>query len=253
MGSVLARAEYIGMSELPAICVMLLTRDRVTANYAEQTLLAAMARLRYSGPLLWHIGDDTPEPEAADAHLVSLLAAAPPEMTASWSRGCGYGANYNAATMIAHQRALLVLPLEDDWELTRELNLDPLAQVLLDPAAPVSCIRMGYIGYTAPLRGEFYWDTSERQHYLLLDPASPEAHVFSGGPRLETVEFARAVGPWPDAEGMNAGAVEWEVAHRPASREGVAWPLDLIPPSGGLWNHVGSVQCRRDQVEAVEV
>lgn len=164
------------------------------------------------------------------------------------SERTGYGGNYNIATQLVHQISDLILPLEDDWELVRELNLDPIAKVLR--AGTFGCVRMGYVGMTQELRGRFV--SAEGMMWLELDPDSPERHVFAGGPRLERVDWERAVGPWIERE--DQGHTELNVADRPAARFGVAWPVDLIFPRGDAFAHIGGEKASTEGiVQAVAV
>jgi hypothetical protein len=178
------------------------------------------------------------------------------------SERTGYGASYNAMTNMVHgANEEMVLSVEDDWMLSRRFDLTPLAKVLQAglrdlaetkaPAPenftgmPIECIRLGYLGWTQPLRGELVRPLPG-QTFLMLDPATPEHHIFSAGPRLETVAFQRRLGLWP--EHVYAGIAEVDVAARPQSRRGVAWPLDqgvnaaLDNPS--LFAHIGSVSIK---------
>lgn len=235
------------MPEFPPLCIILLTYNRL--EYALKTLYSTLDYVRYSGRLSVHIADDgSPEGyrERLAAAAASYARVAEVGMT-NGARG-GYGHNYNLATQAVHESAQLVLPLEDDWQLTRPLDLDRLALALLDPWRRIGCIRLGYLGYTQPLFGEFV--VAGGDHYVLLNPASPEPHVFAGHPRLETVEWERTVGPW--AEGLNPGATEVEVCRRPAARRGVAWPADLAHPWGDLFAHIGSEPSARDHRELGE-
>lgn len=228
---------------LPPLAIVLFTCNR--PDYARRTLRSALDGVQYRGPLHVHMADDGSP--AADTDDLLRLAGGYPQVQAvsatNAERG-GYGRSYNLATQHLHG-ALgdmgLVLALEDDWELLRPLDLDPLAVALADER--LGCIRLGYVGYTQRLAGEFVFVAGA--HYLLLDAMSAEPHVFAGHPRLETVAWERTVGPWP--EGMNAGATEFTVAHRLAARRGVAWPLDLVHPRGDLFAHIGAVQARTDQ------
>lgn len=225
----------------PSVCVVLLTHapggENPRALYAQRTLRSTLDLLRYSGPLHVHIADDGSSPEHR-AHMLELAGGYPHVVTVGItnSEGRGYGASYNLATQAIHCGHEILMPLEDDWELRRELDLDPLVQALLE--GPVGCIRLGYIGYTQELRGWFTGIAGAT--YLVLDPDSPEPHVFAGHPRLETRAFERSVGPWP--EGMAAGATEFVVAARSEARTGVAWPADLVHPRGDLFAHIGSVK-----------
>lgn len=219
------------------LTIVLFTYERT--DYARETLIALAPKLHVAYPLetRLHIADDGSRPEHREELRELGERWFPGRVTISNSERGGYGANYNAATMIVHELSDYVLAIEDDWELTRPLDVDDLIEDM--QAEPrIGCLRLGYIGYTQPLRAEFM--EVRGKHYLALDPESPEPHVFSGHPRLESVAWQRDVGLWP--EGLSPGATEFEVAHRPEARTDVAWPIDLIPPRGGLFNHIGSIR-----------
>ncbi len=214
------------------IIIMLLTFDRL--DYAKKTLASAAKNLQVSESIWMHLADDGSSQEYRDELLDLAHSLWGDNVSITNSDRGGYGASYNAATQIVHSISDLVLPLEDDWELIRPLNLDPIAKVLRDEI--FGCVRMGYIGYTQELRSKFVW--AEDYHWLALDPDSAEPHVFSGGPRLETVAWERTVGLWP--EGEAAGVTEFEVAQRRVAREGVAWPIELIGVRGDAFVHIGT-------------
>lgn len=205
-------------------------------EYAERTLRSTLDNIRYDGPLSVFIADDgSPEPYSDYLKKIAGGYEYVVGVGSSNSGHAGYGANYNLAMQSVHQWAQYVLPLEDDWELLRPLDLTPLVRMLDEG---YGCIRLGYIGFTQSLRGDFVYSTSDHSMYLLLDHTSPEPHVFAGHPRLETVAWEREVGPWP--ENRDPGDTEFMVAHRKAARRGVLWPLDLLPPRGNLFVHIGT-------------
>lgn len=205
--------------------------------YAMRTMEALQKHLKYSGEIHYHIADDGSPKE----HVEKLLVK---DATTTCSNRNGYGASYNAATQLLHVTYDYLLMVEDDWELTRELDLDPLVQALDEG---IGCIRLGYLGWTQELRGKII--AKANQTFLLLDPSSEEPHVWSGHPRLETRIFQRYVGPWP--ENLDAGTTEFIVSKRQNSRENVVWPLDLGVRAGQihgtLFEHIGAVQARSDQ------
>lgn len=214
-------------------------------KYAQQTLTSLLKNLSYDGDLIYHIADDGSFPNHV-ARLSGTIAKTGRPVTNSNAAGGGYGKSFNLATQVVHDRCDYLLMVEDDWELTRPFNISPLADALSDSKAsddifPLGCIRLGYIGWTQAVYGtlEKYADRT----YFWIYPESPEPHVWSGHPRLETVAYQRAVGPWP--EGLNPGATEFEVAHRPVARKGVAWPLDFgmnaSQQAGCLFAHIGTV------------
>jgi hypothetical protein len=211
-------------------------------RYTVATLDALYLNLESHKHDLWlHIADDGSAPEWREYlwELAGTRYGANRSITNSERRG--YGGNYNSASHVTHNLSGIVglLHLEDDWQLSRTLNVDPLVTVLEEDAR-IGMIRLAYIGYTHPLRAEFI--EFRDQHFLLLDPHSPSQYVFAGGPRIETVAWARSVGPWP--ERLPAGETELLVCGRVAARQGVAWPIDLIPPRGGLFNHIGTHQVK---------
>lgn len=198
-----------------------------------------------------HIASDGDDPDYVNT-LCMVAGQYGKPFTVSNSGGKGYGANYNLAMQTVHMTLGVqwILPLEDDWELVRPLNVEPLLELLsrddyqdkIEPAdmnpTPylIGCVRMGYIGYTQALSSTFI--KYKGSHYLLFDHESAEPHVFAGHPRIETVKWERELGPWP--EGLAPGRTEWEVAHRSRSREGIVWPIDLIKPCGDAFVHIGT-------------
>lgn len=218
------------------LAIVLLTYNRL--DYAQKTLEHALKHCKYSDELLVHIADDG----SPDDYVCQLMQTAEnlgfnPTNTITPRRG--YGGSYNAAMKTLLENVDYVLPLEDDWHLTSDLNLDFLIGVLEDEPR-INCIRLGYIGYFHPLFAEFLY--VRNHHFLLLDPNSPSQYIFSGGPRVERISYTRNLGVWPEL--TPAGETELEVCRRPESRLGVAWPVDLIKPSGDLFVHFGTRQIK---------
>lgn len=222
---------------------MLLTYARL--DYARRTLSSVAQHLVTADQLWCHIADDGSSDEHRDNLLELAKAHFGDRVSMTNSNRHGYGASYNAATQVVHGLADLILPLEDDWEMTRPFDIDLIAGVLRDGV--FGCVRMGYVGATQELRGSFV--SARGRWWLELHPDSPEPHVFAGHPRLEHIDWQRAVGPWP--EGLEAGLTEFAVAHRPQARVSVAWPVDLIVPSGGLFAHIGTIQA--DSIGALAI
>lgn len=217
------------------------TVDHPRALYARRTLDAALNNIDPGdgNELRVHIADDGSDPQHV-RELTEICRKYGYEPTITNSERGGYGKSYNLMMQACHDSSDYILPLEDDWELTRPLNLGPVVKAMDASSGTVRCVRMGYLGFTQQLKGTVV--SFGGSLYLLLDPDSPEPHVFAGHPRLETVAFQRDVGSWP--EGIAAGATEWEVTHRWPARTGVAWPLDLgVPASqdwGTLFAHIGA-------------
>ena len=211
---------------------------------AKRTLESVAENLVCSDDLWLHIADDGSSQDYRDSLWEIAHRFYGDNVSISNSERNGYGGNYNTATQVIHHITDIILPLEDDWELARLLDIDPIVKVLRD--GHFDCVRMGYIGYTAELRGTLRYH--EGIHWLEFDPTSSERHVFAGGPRLETVEFERRVGPWN--EKMEQGLTEFEVSGRDESRKGVAWPVDLIRLTGDAFVHIGTYPAGEEQVDS---
>lgn len=204
---------------------------------AKLTLNAAAENLKADEEMWLHIADDGSPPEYREELAALGRSLYGHNFSITNSERAGYGGNYNKATQVIHpMQADLVLPLEDDWQLMRELDLDPIARVLR--GGHFGCVRLGYIGYTKELHAIMRWH--ENLHWLEFLPSSTEKHVWTGGPRLETVAFQRTLGPWPAY--MEQGQTELEVCGRDEAKSGVAWPIDLIPARGDAFVHIGTMK-----------
>lgn len=230
--------EYNGK----VLTICLFTYNRL--EYAKRTLESTLENISYTrGPVHVHIADDGSPGNYVDElmDIAEKWAGEYEAVTATNAMRNGYGASYNLATQAVHSWSTYMLPLEDDWQLLRHLDLDELTLDLdhfaVEPYG--ACIRLGYMGWTRRLAASFQEAPSTRK-YLFLDPSSPEPHIFAGGPRIETVSYERHVGPWP--EGLNPGDTELAVATRRESREIVLWPLDLIKTWGDLYAHIGTIR-----------
>jgi glycosyltransferase involved in cell wall biosynthesis len=202
-------------------------------QYARPSLESTLQNLRHDGRLSVHIADDG-SPDGYVDELVALSKQYVDLVTTSNSNGRGYGANFNGATQVIHAtEAKYVLPLEDDWKLGREFDTTPIVRALDDGL--FGCIRLGYFGITKSLCTELF--VANGTYWLRLFADSSDHHVFSGHPRIETVQWEKEQGLWP--EGLNPGATEFVVSYN--VREGIGWPIELVKPSGDLWWHIGTI------------
>lgn len=221
------------MNAWPDIAIIFLTYDR--PETASKALIACLDHIHYSGGVHVHIADDGSPPGYTDTlrEVAGGYAWVKTVGVTNAGRG-GYGHSYNLATQAVHVSSEIILPLEDDWELLRDLDLNDLVATLY--TSEIACIRLGYLGFTQGLQGSVI--RAPAGAMLLFDPDSPEPHVSAGHPRLETADYERRVGPW--TEGLAAGQTEFDWCRRKAAREGVAWPMDLVHPRGDLFAHIGS-------------
>jgi hypothetical protein len=219
-----------------SLAIVLLTYNRF--DYAVASIRSTLDNLHFTGKLSVHIADDGSDGDYIDRLMQIIGGYAGIDISSSNSKHSGYGANYNLAMQSVHPYNDFVLPLEDDWILTKPFHINSIIDALNQRR--FGCVRLGYLGYTQPLHGEMIWVANH--HYFLIDSTTPEPHVFAGHPRIETVEWARSVGPWP--EGLDPNLTEFTVAHYPNSRKGVVWPADIVHPSGDLFAHIGAVRAR---------
>lgn len=256
------------------LAVMILTAHRL--DYAVQTARALSANLKHDGPTYWHIADDGDDDnyigavadaivegshngwrtETVNADGRSFVPTNPvtgANITASNAGGNGYGASFNLASQTVHTVADYVLPVEDDWVLQRPLDTTAIVRMLERGgvqskdewawAVPppewfvARSVRLGYLGLKWPLSGHVF--KTDEELWMALDPDSLEQNVQAGHPRIETVEYQRAVGPW--AEGLNPGATELDWVQRPEARRGVVWPLSTVDVRGNVFGHIGAV------------
>lgn len=216
------------------LAILLLTYNRL--EYAKITIQSTLENLKTSEPVHVHVADDG----SGNGYIDEILSNIHKDVGVSTSDSgrMGYGANFNLAIKTLHMMPDLkyVLPLEDDWKLARELDIDPMLRALDDGI--FGCIRMGYVGYTQKLVASFV--PHGNYHWLAFDETSPEPHVFAGHPRIETPAWELSVGPWP--EGLDPGFTEFQVTHMPNARKQVGWPIDLIKPSGDAFVHIGTIR-----------
>lgn len=223
-------------TSLAKVACVLLTYDRL--DYARATIEGLYKHVTPRPHM--HIADDGSS-DAYRAKLVSVAkAAGAPAVTMSYTNRNGkqssYGHNFNLATQMTHDLADYLLMLEDDWELRKPLDLSELVADM-EAVQQIDCVRLGYLSWTQPMWGQLV--SAPNRKYLLLDPNSPEPHVWAGHPRLERISYQREVGPWP--EGLAPGETEFGVAHYRRARVGVAWPLGIDGREGyGLFSHIGT-------------
>jgi hypothetical protein len=205
-------------------------------GYALLTIEAAVKHLRYDGPLLWYVADDGSN-EWHPRDVVATLERLGQTIVGFHAVRRGYGGNANVAWEAARQISPLSLWLEDDWQLSEDLDLWPYAALLMsDPN--VGMVRLGYLN--PGLRGEII----SRQDRLWLDferePTDGNQYVFTGHPSLRHTRYWEAYGEYPT--GLIPGDTELAYAYQYRIGAGpkVVWPLDY--PPGSLFSHIGSIK-----------
>lgn len=215
------------------IVIIIQTWERT--DVAVRTIRAARQLLRYPR-LLWYLADDGSRSEHVEACLAELEGTS----LLGWhSERRGYGATANAAIAAAEQASALLFFLEDDWELTRPLDLYPYAALLME-TSEVGMVRLGNLnldirGRTWAHGGQVYWKLDREPHI----EGTP---VFTGHPSLRHRRYREAYGSYP--EGLIPGDTELAYAYQfrlgSPDAPAIVWPADY--PPGGFFGHIGAVK-----------
>lgn len=217
------------------ITIILLTYQRT--DYAVKTIESACRYLTYPD-LRWYIADDGSDPEHV-RRLERALDESGAHLIGTYSKRHSYGASANTGITAASYQGNLMLFLEDDWELTRPVDLWAYASLLMEDES-VGMVRMGYLnnGISGTLmghRGRLYWqldDTKGRMH---------SAYAFAGHPSLRHSRFHNMWGLYP--EGLQPGETEIGMAnlwHSTTTGPHIVWPVEMS--QWGPWGHIGAIQ-----------
>lgn len=246
------------MTELPPINVVIITFLR--RDMFRRTVDNLIDKLHYSGPISWIIADDsTPEPDYQNFCLSVFRK--------TWSNGLpdhheirvegtpqnsGWGANANNA--ISKCEHDIVFFIEDDYVLTRPLDLSPFVALLLENDA-VGLVRMdGIAGHrgincqTAETNIRDYLPGHRDGvgglgdvHYWLIDQRSSHLNVYSNRPHLKHRRFHEFYGPYPEGyrlgqtESMFAHTVKDKMRANPNAAPALAIPLN----ANSYFDHIG--------------
>lgn len=215
------------------IVVIIQTWERTEC--AVRTIRAARQHLRYPD-LRWYVADDGSRMEHVEAVMQALEGVV---YVGGHTERLGYGATANKAIHAAEQVSRLLLFLEDDWELTRDLDLYPYAALLME-STEIGMVRLGNLnldirGRTWAHGGVVYWKLDREPHI----EGTP---VFTGHPSLRHRRYREAYGPYP--EGLIPGDTELAYAYqfRQGSPDapGIVWPADYPPTS--YFGHIGEIK-----------
>jgi hypothetical protein len=104
----------------------LLTYERT--EYAVRTVQSVCRNLQYEN-LAWYIADDGSRPEHV-SEIVSALEAENAKIFGSHSERLGPGPSWNLAIEKSLEQADFILWLEDDWELSVDLQVEPYVKLM---------------------------------------------------------------------------------------------------------------------------
>ena len=211
------------------IAVIFLTFDRT--QYAVRSLQSLKDHLRYPD-LRYYIADDGSRQD----HIVTLLDMTTDLNMIGWHTipNGTYGRNANEAWQLTQQTCQLALFIEDDWELTEDLDLYRYACLLMEDSS-IGMVRLGYLNLNMAGRvfghmGTLYWR---------LDRDADD-YVFTGHPSLRHTRYWQAYGRYP--EGLAPGDTElaYGYQYRRGSGPDIVWPN--LNGDYGKFAHIGEIK-----------
>lgn len=205
---------------LPPVGIILITYKRT--DYAVRTVRSVGENLRYDGELGWYVADD-----GSSLDHYEMVKTAVSNAGVLWGahqtkrQGYGYSANTAWRSLYQDRGVPITLWLEDDWSLTRPLNITPYVSLLMEKSSEVGMVRLGYMPinlslYSCGHAGRMYLHVSKSQQY-----------AYSGNPHLKHFSFRTAYGELP--ESLNPGDTEIAYDHKIRTTSGpeIWWPLEI--------------------------
>lgn len=237
------------MSVFPPVTILICTYNRLTE--IERTIAALRDNLTYSGELRWVICDDS-SPGNYHQQLTNSKILKPVKPTiVTTERNRGWGANVNAG--LASITTEFCFFVEDDYVLTRPLNLD-VGVALLATQPHIGMVRyratagehMVFQQTEADIRAYLphYQDAEGlpgKLCYFLLDSGSPSLYIYSHGAHLKRRSFHEFYGRYP--EGLRLGSTEETYCHmvKDGMKRDGAPAITILPEWVHMhWQHIGA-------------
>lgn len=227
------------MDDLPAIWILLTTYKRT--DLARRTIRGVLDNLIYPKPKVgFFVADDG----SGDDHLFQVCAEIGPDYYVQIYNGKrrGVGHNMNVGLAWIWQYSPLAFVLEDDWQLTRPLEIEPYVHLLINHAE-IGMVRMGYL--SAGLQGDIV--SEEGKLWLKFRPNGYQ-YIYAGHASLRHKRLHDSVGMF--SEGLAPGVNELDFcskynaqAHAPA----IVWCMDY--PHIGPFAHIGGQSLKDIQPE----
>jgi len=221
------------MTELPRVAIVLVTYART--EYAVRTAISVKNYLMYDGVTAWYVGDDGSTKEhleavtnaIGDSNIVGIHSEdfVPGKQ---WP-----GKSWNRAWEAAHDWSDYILWLEDDWELSRPLDITPYT-ILLMENEKIGMIRLGHLAINLNMTSMGHNGIHYMQMWRNMQ------YGFSGNPSLRHRRFADAYGPYNESVGPGDAELDYDTKWRNIEGPEIWWPVDL--GGWGIFNHIGSEQ-----------
>lgn len=226
-----------GLAEIPAprLCICLLTYQRTAMTI--RTIVGLSDHLIYPRQLTgFYVADDGSSREHIDKVLNHIkiceyqLVGYHNEKFVSGKPFCGIG--WNMALQKGHQNADIILWIEDDWELKKELDIRPYVRMLIE-RQDVGMVRLSGLPTGLDLRVEAH----NGIHYLECLRSSKMA--YSGNPHLRHVRFSQYYGLFATDRTPGDMEINYDERFRAHSGGPNIWrPADLS--AWGIFGHIGN-------------
>jgi glycosyltransferase involved in cell wall biosynthesis len=241
------------MTDWPDVTIGIITYDRY--DEIRQTVEALAEFVRYSGQLRYVIADDSsPGGYVARLKRLRLFRDLDATFISTETNGNG-GWGVNANHLLGAVDSEYLLMLEDDYVLTRPLDLDPLV-ALMEDRPRIGMVRLRGTAGTHLKYTQFEADIRQRcpdfrqgvgvtgkLNFLLINGGSPDLWIYSNGPHLKRRLFHAYHGLYP--QGFKLGETEERMAHR--VKDGMQEKPDAAPWIAILpdwiamqWLHIGT-------------
>lgn len=211
------------------IVITFLTYKRT--NYALQTLASVLKFLHYDGDLLWYVADGG-SPQTHVQPIVEMISQKG-KLFGGHSEPLSPGENWNRSIVAALRHSPLYMRLEDDFELLRDFDLTPYAELLQDQN-DVGLVRLGYLSVGLEM------EVVGSKNKVYLDIKKERQYCYAGHPYLAHGRFHESYGFF--AKGLIPGDTELEFDGRMRKTTGpmVWYPAEIAPH--GPFAHIGTVK-----------
>ena len=226
------------MADLPRLAIVLLTYKRT--DEALRTVDSTSLNLKYPKESIgWYVADDGSDKTHFNK-IIRHLEARGENIIGSHNerlrpRGTEdtyfAGMGWNRGLGIAHQWSDYVLTLEDDWQLSKPLDITRYVAAMRDHEE-IGLIRLGTlaVGNDVSIIG------FDGVHYLQY--SRNQTYAYSGNPNIRHARFTKAYGVY--AENKNPGDIEIDFDWRFRNMAGpeIVRPAEINP--WGAWGHIGT-------------
>lgn len=217
------------MSDYPPVIALIITYRRL--NLAIETIKSVKEKVLYPN-IGFHIADDGSGPDYVNRLRDEIGGNYSVEVSDTHRQGVG--ANMNAGIEAVLKRADLWLHLEDDWVLTKPLDLEPCVR-LLQQDESIGMVRLGrlspHLGAETIAGADKVWWKLRR---------NCDTYVFSGNAALRHKRFHQAYGPYKT--GLAPGQTELVYCDKFNRSEGpgIVYPAWLSYQD--VFQHIGDHQ-----------